>query len=105
MKVLCFALAACLMPSAIVAAPAITLKSLDLNLPQGDAMFPDGPGASVADANCLGCHSVEMVLNQPALPKATWQAEVAKMRTVYKAPIEDKDVATIVGYLVSIKGK
>ena len=44
-----------------------------------------------------------MVLNQPALPKAQWRAEVEKMRNAYKAAI-DKDVDAIVDYLVSIRG-
>jgi hypothetical protein len=42
-----------------------------------------------------------MVLNQPALTKAQWQAEVAKMRAVYKAPIDPKDVDAILAYLIS----
>jgi hypothetical protein len=45
-----------------------------------------------------------MVLNQPALPKAEWQAEVDKMRAAYKAPIDAKDVDAILDYLVSTKG-
>ena len=49
-------------------------------------------------------HSAGMVLNQPALPKAEWQAEVDKMRAAYKAPIDDKDVDEIIDYLVKIKG-
>ena len=82
----------------------LTLKSVNVDLPAGDRMFPDGPGASVADDNCLACHSAGMVLNQPVLPKAVWEAEVDKMRNVYKAPIDDKDVDAIVHYLISIKG-
>jgi hypothetical protein len=45
-----------------------------------------------------------MVLNQPALPRAQWDAEVIKMHTAYKAPIDPKDVDAILDYLVSIKG-
>jgi len=30
---------------------------------------------------------------------------VAKMRNVYKAPVDPKDVPAIVDYLVTIKGK
>jgi len=52
----------------------------------------------------LACHSAEMILVQPALPRATWQAEVDKMRGVYKAPIEDNDAQAIVDYLVRTKG-
>ena len=43
-----------------------------------------------------------MVLNQPAMSKAQWQAEVEKMRTAYKAPIDSSDVGSIVDYLAGI---
>ena len=49
-------------------------------------------------------HSAGMVLNQPALSKAQWQAEADKMRMTYKAPIDATDVSAIVDYLVSIQG-
>lgn len=81
----------------------LLLKSVNVDLPVGDRMF-DGPGSDVANNNCLACHSAGMVLLQPALSPAQWQAEVEKMRTAYKAPIDPKDVDTIVAYLVSIKG-
>ncbi len=45
-----------------------------------------------------------MVLNQPALPMTQWHAEVDKMRTAYKAPIDPKDAGAILDYLVSMKG-
>jgi hypothetical protein len=54
--------------------------------------------------NCLSCHSAGMVLNQPPLPRATWEAEVNKMREAYKAPVPDEDVKPIVDYLMHIKG-
>jgi hypothetical protein len=104
-KTLSIALAAALLPSAAGARNPIALKSLDLNLPSNDQMFPPGPGADAANSNCLACHSVEMVLTQPALPKAAWEAEVAKMRDIYKAPVDPKDVPAIVDYLAGIKGK
>jgi len=44
-----------------------------------------------------------MVLNQPALPKSAWQAEVSKMIQSYKAPVSEEDVAAIVDYLASMK--
>lgn len=79
-------------------------KSITIELPAGDRMFPKGPGSDVADDNCLACHSAGMVLNQPALPKAAWEVQVNKMRQDYKAPIDPKDIDPIVNYLVSIRG-
>jgi cytochrome c5 len=99
------ALAAALLPSAAAARSPVALKSLDLDLPTNNKTFPPGPGADAANRNCRACHSVEMVLNQPPLPKAGWEAEVAKMRNVYKAPVDLKDVPAIVDYLVGIKAK
>ena len=83
----------------------LSLKSVNVDLPPGDGMFPNGPGADTINNNCLACHSADMVLNQPALPMTQWHAEVDKMRAAYKAPIDQKDVGSIVDYLVSIKGK
>jgi mono/diheme cytochrome c family protein len=81
-----------------------SLKSVNVDLPPGDDTFPNGPGADAINNNCLACHSTDMVLNQPALPKVQWEAEVDKMSTAYKAPIDPKDVGAILDYLVSIKG-
>ena len=49
-------------------------------------------------------HAANIVLNQPALPTAQWEAEVSKMRTSDKAPIVPKDVDATLDYLVSMKG-
>ena len=78
------------------------LKSVSVDLPFGDRMFPDGPGADLVNGNCLACHSVGMVLNQPALSVAQWRTEVEKMRTAYKAPIDPKDVDRIISYLYDL---
>ena len=82
----------------------LSLKSVSVDLPPGDDMFANGPGADAMNNNCLACHSADMVLNQPALPMTQWHAEVDKMRTAYKAPIDPKDVGAILDNLVSIKG-
>ena len=85
-------------------AAAPTLRSVAVDLPQGSRVFPDGPGSDALNRNCLGCHSADMVLNQPAFPRAAWQAEVEKMIKVYKAPVPAADVPAIVDYLTRTKG-
>lgn len=80
------------------------IKSVRVKLPDNEVKFPSGPGSEIADNNCRRCHTTEMVLFQPAMTRAAWEAEVNKMRSVYKAPIDPKDVAAIVDYLTSIKG-
>jgi mono/diheme cytochrome c family protein len=81
------------------------IKSTTVDLPAGDRMFPGGVSADAVNNNCLACHSADMVLNQPTLPRATWEAEVRKMINVYRAPIDESDVASIVAYLVKTKGE
>jgi hypothetical protein len=79
-------------------------KPLSVELPTNDDIFPDRPGAEALDRNCLSCHSVETVMNQPALPSAVWRSEIEKMQTVYKATIDLDDVDVIVTYLTGING-
>lgn len=78
----------------------VTLRSVTVTFPDPGDLFP-GPGADAINNDCLACHSREMVLTQPALPPKAWEAEIAKMRKVYKAAIDDADVAPIVAYLTS----
>jgi len=101
-------------PSIAAAAPAapapsvataggVTLQSVSLDLPTSDRSFPGGAAADAVNNNCLTCHSAGMVLTQPLLSRAAWQAQVDKMRGFYKAPIDPKDVDAIVSYLAGMK--
>jgi len=92
------------MPPVARAATSFELKSVKIDLPDSDRMFPDGPGSDAINNNCLACHSAGMVLNQPALSKQAWAAEVTKMINTYKAPVASEDVGPIVEYLTGLKG-
>jgi mono/diheme cytochrome c family protein len=91
------------MPPAARAAT-LELKSVKIDLPDSDKMFPGGPSSDAINNNCIACHSAGMVLNQPALSKQAWAAEVNKMINNYKAPIAPEDVGAIVEYLTALKG-
>ena len=95
--------AALLTPTSARVQPAPAITSTTVELPAGDALFPGGSSADAINNNCLACHSADMVLNQPALPKSVWQAEVTKMIQNYKAPVSEEDVAAIVDYLARTK--
>jgi hypothetical protein len=97
-------LSAALIPPVARAATPFELKAVKIDLPDSDRMFPDGPGADAINNNCLACHSADMVLNQPALSKQAWAAEVNKMISAYKAPVAPEDAATIVDYLTALRG-
>ena len=89
----------------VVAAQAqdeLVLNSVNVDLPFGDRMF-QGPGSEALNNNCLACHSAGMVLTQPALSKEQWHAEVEKMLTAYKAPIDPKDIDAIVNSLMGVQ--
>jgi cytochrome c5 len=88
-----------------VTAAGVTLTSESVVFPSSAELFPGGADAQVVNANCLACHSVGMVLNQPALSKAAWQAEVTKMIKLYKAPISETNVPAIVDYLANMKAQ
>jgi hypothetical protein len=97
-------LGAASMPLVARAATPFQLKPVKIDLPDSDKMFPDGPGSDAINNNCLACHSADMVLNQPALSKQAWTAEVNKMINNYKAPVAPEDVGPIVDYLARLKG-
>lgn len=85
---------------------ALMAAAVSIILPGEFAPFPDikgGPSADAVNANCLACHSAEMVTNQPKLTAAEWRATVAKMRTVYKAPIAEDDDAAIMAWLMAMQ--
>jgi cytochrome c5 len=97
----------------IVAAPTVAVhaqdtlvpKSVSVDLPTSDRMYPDGPGSDATNAYCLVCHSAGMALTQPQMNQAAWEAEVNKMRNAYKAPIPEEQVQAIVSYLVGLQQK
>jgi cytochrome c553 len=90
-----------LAPALTRAAAPLQLKSVTVDLPDEDRMFT-GPGADAINSNCLACHSAGMVLDQPALSRETWTAEVNKMITAYKAPVAPGDVPAIIDYLTRL---
>jgi len=88
-------------PPSTVSVGGVTLRSVNVDFPNRDRQF-EGPGADVVNNNCLTCHSAGMVLAQPRLSRAAWQAEVEKMRNTYKGPIDAEDVPAIVDYLANL---
>ena len=85
-----------------VAAAGVTLNSQTLALPQDQTPFPAGPGTDLLATNCTGCHSPEMILNQPKLAADKWQATIDKMRKAYHAPVAPTDDAKIIAALLAL---
>jgi mono/diheme cytochrome c family protein len=76
-----------------------------ITLPVETAVLKPGPGAELAAAHCLTCHSAEYISTQPVMPRAFWKASVDKMRAKFGAPITDDQMEKLTDYLVTAYGK
>ncbi|MFZ4690720.1 MAG: cytochrome c [Polymorphobacter sp.] len=85
------------------------LAAAPVELPIDATMFAElgrgAPGPDAINNNCLACHSGEMILTQPRLTRDEWAAEVVKMRSVYKAPVDPADDAAIIAWLVAMQDR
>jgi hypothetical protein len=75
----------------------------ELNIWPEATEFPEHPGKAEFVAYCGICHSLKYITMQPDFPRKTWDAEVTKMITKFKAPIDSVTGKKIVEYLVAIK--
>lgn len=80
----------------------VKLVSASITLPGDAAALPAGPHVDLVTARCTACHSAEMILTQPALSPAQWQAEIVKMREVYRAPVPARDEPALLAYLTAL---
>jgi hypothetical protein len=87
---------------ALVAAAPPT-KRLAVELPDAEGLLPERYGVSseAVNNNCLACHSAAMITAQPRLSRVQWGETIAKMRTVYAAPIDPADDKAILDWLVA----
>jgi sulfite dehydrogenase (cytochrome) subunit B len=70
-----------------------------ITLPVTEVTLKPGLGLNKVSSLCNICHSLEYITMQPALPGATWSAEVNKMIKVMGAPINEEDAKIITEYL------
>ncbi len=80
-------------------------KSMDLPPDAMQLKESSLPGYAKAQASCTACHSAEYMQYQPpTASRAYWDAMVKRMKTVFKAPLDDADMPVIVDYLVKTYG-
>ncbi|MFO0926850.1 MAG: hypothetical protein U0736_07380 [Gemmataceae bacterium] len=70
-------------------------------LPSDDPVLPPGPNSDDFHRQCSACHSTRLILTQPPLKPAQWEAVVKKMMTMYKAPLTAGDEKKVVAYLTT----
>jgi mono/diheme cytochrome c family protein len=102
-----------LIASAVCAVALAAVADSACAVPQSIELPPDGmalkasplPGYAKAQASCVACHSADYMQYQPAsAPRPYWEAMVRRMKTVFKAPIDDADIPAIVDYLAATYG-
>jgi cytochrome c551/c552 len=94
------AVAAWLLGCGVLLAPlALAAVPLKIQLPPETGSFKPGPGADLANGQCLTCHSVEYVVTQPPMPRSFWDAEVKKMRDKFGAQLAEGQIEPLVTYL------
>lgn len=71
---------------------------MKLELPPETAVYKSAPGADLANAQCLTCHSADYASMQPPMPAKFWRGAVEKMIGKYGAPISTNDIDALVGY-------
>ena len=94
----------CLLFGAALAVTPAAEKKIALPEDNPMAQLRPGPGADVARANCVACHSTDYIVRQPGRTAQQWEAEVKKMVTVFGAPISEDDIKIIVSYLADAYG-
>ena len=77
------------------------LNSTSITLPGEPASLPES--AALVSVTCTACHSGEMILAQPPLDAAKWQAVIDKMRGAFKASIDPADDAKLVAELIALQ--
>lgn len=83
---------------------ALRAADVSIVLPPETGIYKAAPGVDLVNANCLMCHSTEYVSSQPPMPRKFWEANVAKMKVKFGAPIADAQIAALVDYLVAAYG-
>jgi sulfite dehydrogenase (cytochrome) subunit B len=90
----------CVLIGTAMASKIAMAAPVSYELPAETTTLRPGPGVEAAQGNCLACHSSDYIAMQPPkLGKPFWDAEVAKMIKVYKAPISNDDAKAIADYL------
>jgi mono/diheme cytochrome c family protein len=77
-------------------------SKVTIELPASTTLFPGDSAQSVANSQCLICHSAGMVLRQPARTQVQWTETINKMRSAYGAPIDAGQVDALAAYLTRV---
>jgi cytochrome c551/c552 len=77
---------------------------LKIELPAEKQVYKAIPGAGLANARCLTCHSVDYIVIQPPWGNADWKKSVIKMQQKYGADIPEGEFELLADYLARAYG-
>ena len=83
---------------------AASAEPLKIVLPPETSSFRFVPGAEIAMAQCLQCHSAEYITTQPRLGRNAWKGSIEKMRLKYGAVVAPETEVALLEYLVGTYG-
>lgn len=86
-------------------APTANFADASITLPDDPIDLPEGPGRDAVIENCTACHSPSTMLQQPRVSAAKWESIIGKMKTLYKAPVDDAAVPQIVEYMLHVQSQ
>lgn len=101
------ALAGCSTAPVSAPAPAPLMAAKDMVLPAETVFWRSSPlpGFALVQEKCQICHSAHYAEYQPTTsPRPYWEAQMKRMKNVFKAPIQDQDIPVLVDYLVKTYG-
>ncbi len=87
------------------AAPKVVFEDASITLPDDPIELPEGQGRQAVIENCTACHSPSTMLQQPRIPREKWEAEVAKMIKLYKAPVDPEAIPQIIDYMMHVQAQ
>lgn len=99
------ALATLALLAACDSAPKVEFRDAGITLPDDPNDLPEAPGRQAVVENCTACHSPSTMLQQPLVPREKWEATVAKMVKLYKAPVDPAAIPQIVDYMVAVQAQ
>jgi len=85
--------------TAVVTAAASTESTKGIKMPYISFPMKEGKGMYATKGRCNMCHSWGYTINQGKQSRKFWERKVIKMITVFKAPIKQEDIKTVVDYL------
>ncbi len=87
-----------------LAVAAETKVDKGIKMPYMDFPMKPGKGMYSTKGKCNMCHSWGYTINQGLQSKKFWRKKVAKMITVFHAPIKNEDIEEVVEYLYTNYG-